>query len=73
MVGWLGNLLVVLGLWFGVGNKNRNALWFSIAGEIAYIIHCALVADWPIFFAAWIFLFAVIRAYVKWGKEPVNG
>ena len=68
MFGWLGNIFVVLGLWYGVGNKSRDALWFSIIGEVAYIIHCFIVGDWPIFFAAWLFLIAVVRAYVKWGK-----
>lgn len=69
MFGWIGNVLIIAGLWYGVGNKNRNGLWFSIAGEVAYIIHCYLVKDWAIFFAAWVFLFGVVRAYVKWGKE----
>ena len=68
MIGWIGNLCVIIGLW-GVGDKNRNMLWFSMAGEVSYIIPCAIVKDWPIFFAAWIFLFMVVRAYVKWGQS----
>lgn len=67
MIGWIGNVFVILGL-YGVGNKNRNSLWFSIIGECCYIIHTALVGDWAIFAAAWIFLFMVVRAYVKWGQ-----
>jgi hypothetical protein len=67
MFGWIGNLLIIIGL-YGIGDKKRNALWFSMAGEIAYIIHTALVRDWAIFAAAWIFLTMVIRAYINWGK-----
>lgn len=67
MLGWLGNVFIIAGLW-GVGDKNRRALWFSMAGEVCYIIHCYLVKDWAIFAAAWIFLFMVVRAYVKWGQ-----
>lgn len=67
MIGWAANVCVIVGL-YGVGNKNRRALWFSMAGEVGYIVHTALVGDWPVFVAAWIFLVMVVRAYIKWGQ-----
>jgi hypothetical protein len=67
MIGWIGNIFVIAGL-YGVGDKRRGALLFSIIGEICYIIHTAMVGDWAIFAAAWIFLFMVVRAYIKWGQ-----
>ena len=67
MLGWIGNIFIVLGLW-GIGDKNRSALLFTMAGEGAYIVHTYRVHDWPIFIAAWIFLLMAARAYVKWGQ-----
>lgn len=68
MIGWIGNVFIVLGL-YGIGDKRRNAFFFTIAGECCYIVHTFLNGDWAIFAAAWIFLAMAVRGYVKWGQE----
>jgi hypothetical protein len=68
MLGWIGNLFIVAGLW-GIGNKWRPAFLFSIVGEAAYILRSYLVQDWALFAICWIFLIMAIRGYIKWGNS----
>lgn len=66
MLGWIGNLFIVIGLW-GIGNKQRNAFIFSIIGEAAYIVRSYQSADWALFAVCWVFLLMAVRGYIKWG------
>ena len=67
MLGWIGNLFIVAGLW-GVGNKNRNAFLFSIAGESAWIANAYLRRDWALTSICVVFLLMAVRGYIKWGR-----
>jgi hypothetical protein len=67
MLGWIGNLFIVAGLW-GVGNKRRGAFLFSIAGEGAWIANAYSRGDWALTFICVVFLLMAVRAYVLWGK-----
>lgn len=67
-IGWVSNILIVLGLW-GIGNKTRSALWFTMVGEVGYMVHTYLVRDYAITAACTIFFVMAVRAYVKWGRE----
>lgn len=65
---WLGNALIVAGLW-GIGNHNRSAFLFSIAGESLWIAASYQRHDWALFSICWVFLVMAVRGYVLWGKE----
>jgi hypothetical protein len=67
MLGWIGNLFIVIGLW-GVGNKWRPAFLFNMLGESFYIWRSYIVGDWALFAVCWIFMFMAGRAYWKWGQ-----
>ena len=68
MLGWIGNIFIVVGLW-GVGNKNRNAFLFSIAGESAWIANAYLRSDWALTSICIVFLLMAVRGYIKWGQS----
>ena len=67
MLGWIGNLFIVVGLW-GVGNKNRNAFLSSIAGESLWIANSYLRKDWALTSICVVFFLMAVRGYIKWGK-----
>jgi hypothetical protein len=68
LVGWIGNLFIVAGLW-GIGSKQRGAFLFSIIGESCYIARSFIRGDWALFFVCWVFLLMAMRGYILWGKN----
>lgn len=68
MLGWIGNLFIVGGLW-GVGNKNRRAFLLSIVGEGFWITNSYIRHDWALFSICWVFLLMALRGYILWGKQ----
>lgn len=68
MLGWIGNIFIVAGLW-GVGNRSRNAFLLSITGETFWIANAYLRADWALTSICVVFLLMAVRGYVKWGKS----
>lgn len=71
MLGWIGNLFIVAGLW-GIGSKRRGAFLFSVVGESAYIARSYIAADWALFAVCWVFLLMAVRGFILWGRS-VNG
>ena len=67
MLGWFGNILIVVGLW-GVGNRQRRAFLFSIAGEAVWVLHAANQQLWDLASVCVVFLVMAIRGYIKWGQ-----
>lgn len=65
MLGWIGNIFIIGGLW-SVGNKNRDGFLLSIIGEAAYILRSVRVHDWSLAFVCVIFLAMAVRGYIKW-------
>lgn len=65
MLGWIGNVFIVFGLW-GVGNKNRRAFLYCIVGEAAWTANAVLKHDWALASICVVFLGMAIRGYVKW-------
>lgn len=65
MLGWLGNIFIVVGLW-GVGNRNRNAFLCSIAGEILWTINASIRHDWALASICVVFGAMAVRSWVKW-------
>lgn len=68
MLGWIGNIFIVVGLW-GVGSKIRNAFLVSIAGEGFWIANSYLRNDWALFAICWVFLLMALRGYILWGRN----
>jgi hypothetical protein len=66
VLGWIGNIFIVIGLW-RVGDKHRNAFLFSMVGEAFYVIRSYVLGDWALFSICWVFLLMAGRAYLKWG------
>lgn len=62
---WLGNLLIVAGLW-GVGSKRRNAFLFSVAGESTWIAAAYSRGDWALTAICIVFLLMAIRGWILW-------
>lgn len=65
MLGWLGNIFIVGGLW-GLGSKIRKAFLLSIVGESLWIVNAATKADWALTSICVVFLLMAIRGYIKW-------
>lgn len=65
MLKWVGNLLIVVGLW-KIGDKWRHAFLFSIAGETAWMIASAQAGDWALFTICGIFNVMALRNWFKW-------
>ena len=68
MLAWIGNLLIVVGLW-KIGDKWRHAFLFSIAGELAYIARSVAVGDWALAFICVVFCAMALRSWIKWGRD----
>lgn len=68
MLGWIGNVFIVAGLW-GIGNKARSAFLLSIVGECLWIANAltkAGSADWALASICAVFALMAVRSYVKW-------
>lgn len=68
MLGWIGNVFIVAGLW-GVGNRNRKAFLVSMIGESFWIANAFLRRDWALFYICLVFWFMALRGYVLWGRN----
>ena len=68
MLGWLGNLFIVAGLW-GVGNKNRGAFILSVVGESLWVANALskTPVDWALASICVVFGGMAVRSWVKWG------
>lgn len=68
MIGWIGNIFIILGLW-GIGNKNRKAFIFSVIGEILWIIKAVNDGSWDLAAICVVFAAVAIRNWFLWGKD----
>lgn len=68
MLGWIGNVFIVAGLW-GAGNRYRPAFLASVVGESFWIANAYSRSDWALGSICVVFLAMALRAYVKWGQE----
>lgn len=67
MLGWIGNLFIVVGLW-KVGNRVRHGFIASGVGELFWIANAHIRRDWALASICTIFFLMAIRGWVKWGK-----
>ena len=68
MAKWIGNFLIVIGLW-KIGDKWRHAFLFSIAGETAWTIAALNAQDYALAFICTVFNILAFRNWRKWGKD----
>lgn len=71
MLGWIGNVFIVIGLW-GIGSKWRPAFLFSVAGESFWIVHSVNQEMWDLAAICVVFLMMALRGWVKWGESGNN-
>ena len=69
MLGWIGNVFIVVGLW-KIGNRVRAAFLFSIVGESAWTANALLreAPDYALAFICCVFNIMAMRAWWKWGQ-----
>ena len=67
-MGWIGNIFIILGLWF-VGNKKRWAFILSVIGETCWIIHSFLIQMYDLAIICIVFALLAARSWYKWGKD----
>lgn len=65
---WLGNVLIVLGLWH-VAKKHWWAFLFSIVGESCWIAYSLYIHLWSLAFMCAIFAVLAARSLVLWRRE----
>ena len=70
ILGWIGNLFIVVGLW-KIGDKCRHAFLFSIIGETAWVAKSLLLPDpdYALACICAIFCGMAFRNWLKWGQD----
>jgi len=68
MLGWIGNVFIVVGLW-KIGSKVRSAFLFSIVGESLWIANAVARQDWALASICTVFNLMALRSYYMWGQE----
>lgn len=73
MLGWIGNVFIVLGLW-GIGNRRRGAFLFSVVGELFWIAAAVGRGQFDLAVICVVFAVLALRSYVKWApaEEPTR-
>jgi hypothetical protein len=67
MIQWIGNILIVIGLW-KLGSQKRNAFWFLIAGNVPWLYYGFTHSMWGLVFIYCVFTFTSVRSLVLWKK-----
>lgn len=68
MLAWLGNILIIVGL-YKIGNKQRSAFIWSICGESAWTASAILAENWALAFICTVFNVMALRNWIKWGAD----
>jgi hypothetical protein len=66
MLGWIGNIFIVYGLW-GIGNKQRTAFIASMIGEALWIVNASIKSDWALASICVVFFVMALRSFILWG------
>jgi hypothetical protein len=67
MLGWFGNIFLVLGLYL-IGFKWRPAFLFSVVGEAVWITLAIQRHQYDLAFMCVVFGVMAIRNFIKWGS-----
>ena len=68
LIGWLANILIVIGLW-QIGNRKRTAFLFTITGELIWTIKAFVFEQYDLAFICAIFCILAVRNWIKWKSE----
>lgn len=64
---WLANALILIGS-YRVGNRQRDAFLWTIAGEAVWTVYAASIGLYSLSFICVVFGLFSFRNWVKWGK-----
>lgn len=67
-MGWVANILILIGMYL-LGEHNRHAFLFSIAGEAIWGVMGALMGRWDLALICGIFCLGTFRNWLKWGAD----
>lgn len=67
-MGWIGNILIWLGLWL-VGRKDRKAFLFTIVGELVWVAYAAYYQWWDLSLSCIVFAAISAKNWVIWGRD----
>jgi hypothetical protein len=66
-IGWIGNILIAVGLW-GIGSKKRSAFLWSIVGESVWVFYSLTIGMYDLAAICVVFALLALRNWIKWGK-----
>ncbi len=64
---WIGNILIIIGLW-SAGNKWKYAFVFSLIGELIWVFYAVQIKLWSLAFVCAVFALIAGRNIIKWNK-----
>lgn len=64
-MGWLGNILIVIGLW-KLGYKHKSAFLFTAAGEAIWTGYAAYLQMWDLAAVCVVFGVLAMRNWLMW-------
>ena len=67
-MGWVGNVLIVVGLWL-VGDKKRSAFVFTTFGESVWGVYALYKHMYDLAFICAVFALLALRNWFKWAKD----
>ena len=68
LMGWIGNVILVLGLWL-VGNKKRSCFLYTVVGETIWSAYAVHNQQWDLATICALFAMLALRNFIKWGKK----
>ena len=64
-MGWVGNVFIVIGLYF-IGEKKRWAFLFSVVGELIWCLFSLYKQQYDLAFICAVFCALALRSWIKW-------
>lgn len=62
---WIGNVLILVSIW-RLGNKHRDAWWWSVAGNVFWTVFGITEGIWSIVFIDSVMIVIAVRNWSKW-------
>ena len=61
-LGWIGNILIVIGLW-RIGSKKRDAFLWQAVGEVSWVVKSTYYEQWDLAFMCSVFTVLAVRCW----------
>jgi len=71
MIGWIGNLFIIIGMVF-VAYKRRSGFLLGIIGNSLWCLQAVLTGQWDLLFIEIIVVFVSVFSFWKWGHGTSN-